>query len=166
MVLGVSSPVFMPVPRITVLQSATESRLCRLALAHMIQNGSSHPLGCHLCSRRRKVGGGRHVPSLWVQAWTCTCRFIYIPLARTRRRGHPAAKETWKCCFYISHGIPVWKCVALALQEKMDTEENFKVDIKENLAETAILQSCFLSVFHKDPSLSSDLKPKSQFYFF
>ena len=91
---------------------------------------------------------------------------IYIPLARIHRLGHPAAKETWKCCFYISHNIPIWKCVALALQEKMDIEEHFKVDIKENLAETAILQSCFLSVFHKDPSLSSDLKPTSQFYFF
>lgn len=64
MVLGVSSSVFMPVPRITVLQSATESHLRRVALAHMVQNGSSHPLGCHLCSRRGKVGGGRHIPSL------------------------------------------------------------------------------------------------------
>lgn len=91
---------------------------------------------------------------------------IYIPLARIYRLGHPAAKETRKCCFHISRNIPIWKCAALAWQEKMDIEENFKVDIKENLAETATLQSCFLSVFHKDPSLSSDLKPKSQFCFF
>ena len=65
--------------------------------------------------------------------------------------------------FYISCNIPIWKCVAVALQKKMDI---FKVDIKENLAETAILQSCFLPVSHKDPSLLSDLKLKSQFCFF
>ena len=91
---------------------------------------------------------------------------IYIPLARIYRLGHPAAKETWKCCFYISCNIPIWKCVAVALQKKMDIEEIFKVDVKENLAETAILQSFFLPVSHKDPSLLSDLKLKSQFCFF
>lgn len=56
--------------------------------------------------------------------------------------------------------------MAVALQKKMDIEEIFKVDVKENLAETAILQSCFLPVSHKDPSLLSDLKLKSQFCFF
>ena len=99
MVLGVSSPVFMPVPRITVLQSAIESHLCRLALAHMVQNGSSHPLGCHLCSRRSKVGGGRHIPSLWVQTWTCVCHFLLYPIGKNSQTWASSCKGDLEMLF-------------------------------------------------------------------
>ena len=95
------------------------------------------------------------------------CRFHLYPIGKNLQTWASSCKGDLEMFFfYISCNIPIWKCVAVALQKKMDIEEIFKVDIKENLAETAILQSCFLPVSHKDPSLLSDLKLKSHFCFF